>query len=229
MTSAVRRSLKDRCTVYRHALSGINPFGGPKSSGFESVASNLPCRGFETTARFVEDDGKVVEVSVWKVRIPLGSDVRQGDVVTGVASRDLEVLTTPLRRNHILLTAREIKGPSVSSYTPPVTPPDPVNDVYVWSQADNATPTGLGARYVSGFPSVNLPTPTDNGYVVLAQLSSENDLVSVVKSGLDQFSAFQKGASTFAVGSDTYEYWITYILLFPETQAGTYTFVRSSS
>jgi len=107
-TTAARNSMKDRCNINRQVAGGSTDFGGPKEVGGRRVYSDLPCRGFETEETLTEDDHKVVGVATWKVRLPLDTEVKEGDTITGVADRDIEVLRSLKRRGHVLVLAREI-------------------------------------------------------------------------------------------------------------------------
>ena len=102
-------------------------------------------------------------------------------------------------------------------------------NVHMWSQADTSVPTGIPVSAQSGFPHVTFEAdnPPPNGHLVIAQEASENDINSIVKNGVEQIGAFDKGNQTFDQGGVTYEYWISEALLFGSTIAGTYTLKRA--
>ena len=110
-TTAARNSMKDRCSVVRATVPRANPFGGPLPSGVETIYSSLPCRAWAATETLIEDGVKVADVAIWKLRLPVDADVQVRDVVNGVASSSLEVLTVIARRaSHIVVSAREVSG-----------------------------------------------------------------------------------------------------------------------
>ena len=64
----------------------------------------MRCRAWETRQEEITEDGQYFTLSQWKMRVPLGADIREHDRVT-VANTQL-VVETPLieRLGHMLVT-----------------------------------------------------------------------------------------------------------------------------
>ena len=126
----------------------------------------------------------------------------------------------------ITVTPDDVSSELDISQTNVPTPPSHTNNVYIWSQPTRAVPTGLVLGAAQGWPTVIVPEPTQNGFLVLAQTAGDPDLSLAAKDGFNQLPGLTKGAHTFADSGFSYEYWISDDLLFPATVAGRWTFAR---
>ena len=102
MTSPVRNSMKQTASVVRTAAGTLNPLGQP-TPGAETT-QEISCRAWESTETMISGDGKRLNVTVLKARMPLDADVLDGDrlAVDGMSGEVESVIT---RGGHKVVTA----------------------------------------------------------------------------------------------------------------------------
>ena len=132
------------------------------------------------------------------------------------SANDGKIVSIDSNGNFVLIDA-----PSGGGGTPPA---DSSHTAYMFFQTNDSTPSTIPSTNSNG-PANNsqtftVPSATNDSYLIIAQPSVANEIVSIVLDGLDQFDAFSKSSQTFTYNSIDYEYWISNNILIPSEIEG---------
>ena len=87
-----------RARVERNTAVGEDAWGGPAAPVFTLLHESLPCFVYSNAARELVDGAKTAMIEDLRVMIALGSDLREGDEITGVTNRaGLEIIAGRLK------------------------------------------------------------------------------------------------------------------------------------
>lgn len=146
----------------------------------------------------------VIQLSAAETRALLVNDVAYTDCIA-----DIRVDTS--QAIHYFATLRFKVRRAFTLMGGNILPPPPHSStIYAWAAAANTTPAAIPVDAVAtATGTVTLADFTDDSYIIIAQVSALADITSITEGGIDQFSAYEKGAATFMDGGEEYEYWVS--------------------
>lgn len=98
MTSRVAayadREMRDRCTVERNQASTGDPYGGEGSPDWQIHLTDQRCKLWIQSGGEAVSENRIALVEDWKLNLPLGTDIAEGDRITSVVDFRGNVVTT---------------------------------------------------------------------------------------------------------------------------------------